>query len=114
MTELVRATDSIEFNDVDLTDTHSESFAASLSNTTSLGTFSLDAVSESASTEPGSVAWHYNLTNSAAQYLRGDEAVNESYPPKITDEAGATATQSVTITIQGTNDGVTITSGAQA
>ena len=32
----------------------------------------------------------------------------------MTDEAGGGGTQDVAITIQGTNDGVTITSGAQA
>ena len=61
------------FNDVDLTDTHTAAFVAAVGNTTALGTFELDSVSETA-TEPGSVGWSYTLTNSAAQYLGADES----------------------------------------
>ncbi len=71
-------------------------------------------MSEDAGTEPGSVGWTYTLNNAAAQYLGANDSVTEVYTVTVTDEAGASATQDVTITIQGTNDGVTITSGVQA
>ena len=114
LTDSLSATGTVAFNDVDLTDTHTAGFVQSAGATT-LGTFALDAsVSENATTAAGTVGWSYTLTNSAAQYLGADESVTETYTVTVTDETGAFITQNVTITIQGTNDGVTITSGAQA
>src|SRR5205823_988485 len=81
---------------------------------TRVGVFALGSVSESATTEPGSVGWTYTLTNAAAQYLAAGESVTESYTVKIDDQHGSTATQTVTVTITGTNDDVTITSSAQS
>ena len=71
-------------------------------------------MSEDAGTEPGSVGWTYTLNNAAAQYLGANDSVTETYTVTVTDEAGASNTQDVVITIRGTNDGVTITSAAQA
>src|SRR6185295_17872505 len=63
------ATGTISFSDVDLSDGHTATFAAAAGNTTALGTFSLDPVSEAANAANGSVGWHYTLNNAAAQYL---------------------------------------------
>ncbi|WP_311985922.1 VCBS domain-containing protein [Bradyrhizobium canariense] len=104
----------MSFNDADLSDTHSASFAAASSNTTSLGTFSLDPVNEAANAASGAVQWHYNLNNAAAQYLAAGKTVAESFVVTINDGHGSTATQTVTVTITGTNDIVSITSGVQS
>ena len=53
------------FTDADLTDTHTASADADLNNTTSLGTFYIDPVSEAADAANGSVTWHYDLNNDA-------------------------------------------------
>ncbi|MCK1473586.1 VCBS domain-containing protein, partial [Bradyrhizobium sp. 197] len=105
---------TISFSDVDLSDAHTASFAAAASNTTTLGTFSLDPVSEAANAANGSVQWHYTLNNAAAQYLAQGQSVTESFVVTINDAHGSTATQAVTVTIIGTNDAVSITSGAQS
>ncbi len=107
------AAGTVAFNDIDVADVHTAAFAQTAGSTT-LGAFALAAVSEDAGTEPGSVGWTYTLNNAAAQYLGANDSVTEVYTVTVTDEAGASATQDVTITIQGTNDGVTITSGVQA
>ncbi|MFK4564756.1 Ig-like domain-containing protein [Bradyrhizobium ottawaense] len=108
------AAGTISFNDADLSDTHSASFAAASSNTTSLGTFSLDPVNEAANAANGAVQWHYNLNNAAAQYLAAGQSVTESFVVTVNDGHGSTATQTVTVTITGTNDIVSITSGVQS
>ncbi|MCK1602652.1 VCBS domain-containing protein [Bradyrhizobium sp. 166] len=108
------AAGTISFNDADLNDTHSASFAAASSNTTSLGTFSLDPVNEAPNAANGAVQWHYNLNNAAAQYLAAGQTVAESFVVTINDGHGSTATQTVTVTITGTNDIVSITSGVQS
>ncbi|MGY3411935.1 VCBS repeat-containing protein [Bradyrhizobium sp. GM5.1] len=105
---------SISFNDVDLSDGHTATFVAGAGNTTALGTFSLDPVSEAAAAANGSVQWHYALNNAAAQYLAEGQSVTESFVVTINDGHGSTATQTVTVTITGTNDIVSITSGVQS
>ena len=109
-TDSLSAAGTVAFNDIDLTDTHTAGFVQS-AGATPLGVFALGSVSELATTEPGSVGWSYNLTNSAAQYLGADESVSETYTVTVTDEAGAFNTQAVVITIQGTNDRPLITAG---
>ncbi|MHC4055236.1 VCBS domain-containing protein [Bradyrhizobium sp. 25ACV] len=108
------AAGTISFNDADLGDTHSASFAAASSNTTSLGAFSLDPVNEMANAANGSVQWHYNLNNAAAQYLAAGQTITESFVVTINDGHGSTATQTVTVTITGTNDSATVSSDAKS
>ncbi|MCK1727677.1 VCBS domain-containing protein [Bradyrhizobium sp. 142] len=108
------AAGTISFSDVDLSDTHSASFAAAASNATTLGIFSLDPVSEAANAANGSVQWHYTLNNAAAQYLAQGQSVTESFVVTVNDGHGSTATQTVTVTITGTNDAATVSSEAKA
>ncbi|WP_439409100.1 VCBS domain-containing protein [Bradyrhizobium sp. DASA03076] len=108
------AAGTISFNDADLSDTHSASFAAASSNTTSLGTFSLDPVNEAANAANGAVQWHYSLNNAAAQYLAAGQIVTENFVVTINDGHGSTATQTVTVTITGTNDAATVSSEAKS
>jgi VCBS repeat-containing protein len=97
---------SITFNDVDLSDTHTASAAANAANTTSLGTFSIDAtVNEAANAATGSLGWSYAVDNSAAQYLAVGESVTEKYDVTFNDAHGSIVTETVTVTITGSNDG---------
>ena len=59
-------------------------------NTTSLGTFSLDPVSEAANAATGSVGWSYALNNAAAQYLAAGQSVTETYTVTVNDGHGST------------------------
>ncbi|QXH59761.1 VCBS domain-containing protein [Pseudomonas azerbaijanorientalis] len=108
-TDSLTASGTIVFNDVDLSDTHTATFAPAAGNATDLGTFVLSPVSEAANAANGSVQWTYNLSNGAAQYLAQGQTVTETYLVTISDGHGSTVTQNVTITITGTNDGPTVT-----
>ncbi|ABZ78461.1 putative outer membrane adhesin like protein [Shewanella halifaxensis HAW-EB4] len=58
--------------------------------------------------------WIYNLNDSAlVNALASGEQHEESFTVTVTDEFGATATQEVTVTVNGTNDIPFITSNAQ-
>ena len=97
---------TIAFNDVDLSDTHTASATANPANTTSLGTFSIDAsVTEAANAANGSLGWSYAVDNSAAQYLAVGESVVEKYDVSFNDAHGSLVTETVTVTITGANDG---------
>ncbi|MBR1257192.1 VCBS domain-containing protein, partial [Bradyrhizobium sp. AUGA SZCCT0240] len=110
----LNASGTISFTDVDLSDGHTASFVAAPANATSLGTFALGAVSEAANAANGSVGWSYALNNSASQYLADGQSVSETYTVTVNDGRGSTTTQNVVITITGSNDVVSVTSGVQS
>jgi VCBS repeat-containing protein len=94
---------NISFSDVETTDTHTASFAATGSGY--VGIFSLDPLSESGGT--GSVAWHYSVSNADIQFLAQGQTLVQTYAVSIADNHGATTIQDVTIAIDGTNDAPT-------
>ncbi|MGA3800445.1 VCBS domain-containing protein, partial [Pseudomonas fluorescens] len=108
-TDSLTASGTITFNDIDLSDTHTATFAPAAGNSTYLGTFELSAVSEAANAANGSVQWTYNLSNAAAQYLAQGQTVTETYLVTINDGHGSSVAQNVTVTITGTNDAPTVT-----
>src|SRR5438132_1087750 len=101
-------TGSITFNDVDLIDSHSTSVTADAGNTLG-GTLTMGAVSESATTEPGTVGWTYSVADNATDYLAAGQTATEKFTVTIDDGQGGTVDQTVTITVTGTNEAPTIT-----
>ena len=69
----------------------------------------MGAVSESATTEPGTVGWTYQVANSATQYLAVGQTATEQFTVTVNDGHGGTVSQVVTVTVTGTNDAPTIT-----
>jgi len=112
--DALSASGTVAFTDVDLQDSHTASFAADASNTTHFGTFALGAASELANAANGSVGWSYTIDNAAAQKLAAGETATEKFVVTVSDGHGGTAQQTVTVTIAGTNDAPTISSGVQA
>jgi T1SS-143 domain-containing protein len=79
----------------------------SISGASAYGTMSIDNASGK---------WTYRLADADAdtQALRQGQTVTETFAATVTDEFGASDTQTVTITIQGTNDAPVITGGVAA
>ncbi len=100
-------TGTLTFLDVDLTDTHTASVATDPTNTLG-GTLTMGTVSESATTDTGTVGWTYSVPNTAAQYLAAGQTVTERFTVTVNDGKGGTVDQVVTITITGTNDSPTV------
>ncbi|WP_221762991.1 VCBS domain-containing protein [Chlorobium phaeovibrioides] len=113
-------TGSIAFSDVDLSDRPSVSKAlkslkwesASGSNFTDtmaigryntlVGAFSIAAAS--GNLNGGSVGWEYSMQESTLDFLAAGETVTVVYTVRVADDKGGSASQDVTITINGTND----------
>ncbi|AQS38240.1 VCBS repeat-containing protein [Shewanella psychrophila] len=60
--------------------------------------------------DPVTGEWTYSLDNSLADSLAEGDAVQDIFIVTVTDELGATSTQQITITVNGTNDSPIITS----
>ncbi|MHB8271396.1 VCBS domain-containing protein [Bradyrhizobium sp.] len=97
------ANGTISFADVETADTHTASFAPQDSGY--FGTFSLDPVTEASGS--GSLGWHFTVDNSAIQSLALGQTAIQTYTVSVTDDHGVSATQDVTIAINGTNDAPT-------
>ncbi len=122
----IAADGTITFQDIDLIDTHSAIFVPASStsnaplpgfvdNTTYIGTFALNEVSEdnTDTNNIGSVDWTFTLDDSdpVLQSLAEGETITQVYTVTVSDgHTGGTVTQDVTVTITGTNDGPTIES----
>ncbi|WP_439150766.1 VCBS domain-containing protein, partial [Sulfitobacter sp.] len=89
------ASGTLTSSDVDTGATAAWTIAADATNTTVLGTMSIDATTGE---------WIYALDQSAADYLTEGASATETFTATVTDDQNATATQSVTVTITGTND----------
>ena len=119
---------TLAIQDVDLTDTHAATWSFKSSSVSSslpgfgagahIGTFSIDAVSESATdTDNGAtLGWHFTLDNSdpMLQSLAEGQTITQVYTVTFDDQHGGTVSKDVTVTITGTNDAPTITSDADA
>src|SRR5690606_3480088 len=66
------------------------------------------AVSATGAEAPGSTSWAYNVTGANLDFLGAGETITLTYTITVEDSAGVQATDDVTITITGTNDGPVI------
>ena len=63
------------------------------------GTLVMGAVSESATTEPGTVGWTYTVADDATDYLAAGQTATEKFTVTVDDGHGGTVDQMVTITV---------------
>ena len=72
------------------------------------------AASHSTTDGTGTIGWHYDLADSAIDFLGANDVVTLTYTVQVDDGNGGIKTQDVTITVHGTEDAPVITSGPQA
>ncbi len=112
---------TIDFADVDLTDTHTLSTFLQLStdserygNVPPRGTFTPVITNASTGDGAGQVTWTYQVNDGAVDDLAVGQSLTQVYRVSVTDENGARTAQTVTITINGTNDVPTITAAVDS
>jgi VCBS repeat-containing protein len=103
------ASGTVDFSDVNLTDSHTVSVAAAAAGY--LGTLSASVTNPSTGDGAGQVAWDFAVSDGAIEHLGTGETLTQSYALTLDDGHGGTATQQVTITLTGSNDAPTITAG---
>jgi VCBS repeat-containing protein len=85
----------VAFDDVDLSDLHSASATAQSAGY--LGTLILDPVNQ----DDNSISWHFDVSDADLDGLQAGEHVTQTYTVTVSDGHGGTATQDVTITLDG-------------
>jgi VCBS repeat-containing protein len=99
---------TLSFNDVDNGDTHT--FSAALDSVSGDITISaaLQTALESAMSADNN-SWDFSLDNSLVQGLGAGEKITVTYKVTVADNHGGSDTETVTVTINGTNDQPTLT-----
>src|SRR5258706_235305 len=100
-------TGTITFADVDKIDTHSVSAVADAGNTLG-GTLTPVVTTDATGGVAGTVTWTYTVADNATDYLAVGQTATEKFTVTVSDGHGGTASQLVTITINGTNEAPTI------
>src|SRR6185295_13637793 len=118
----------VTFTDVDLSDTAASSIAGTVVTPTLANgyvltageqaaltaAFTIDVATHSSVDGSGTVGWHYNVADSALDFLGATDQVVLTFTVRVDDHNGGTAQQDVTITVHGTEDVPEITSSTQA
>jgi len=104
---------SITFTDVDLGDTHSAAVTSvsttgdtnGIATATLAGFLTLGAVTASSAGSTGAVDWSFAAADDLFAYLGAGESLELAYTVAVDDNAGGTDNETVTVTINGRNDG---------
>ena len=104
---VMTADGTIDFGDVDLADAHIT--AVTPGGSGYLGTFDAIVNNDFTGDGVGQVTWLFAANNELRQRLGDNQQLVQTYTVEIDDGHGGTATQLVTITINGTNDAAVIT-----
>lgn len=89
---------AVTFTDADTLDTHTATVVPK--GIGYLGTFTIGAVNQSAD----SIVWNFSVPDAVLNSLGAGQTLTQNYDVTVNDGHGGTATQTVTITIIGTND----------
>ena len=100
------AVGTIDFGDVDLNDAHVTSVTPGGAGY--LGTFTASVTNASTGDGVGQVTWQFAANNALLQFLNDNQVLVQTYTVGIADGHGGTASQLVTVTINGTNDAAVI------
>jgi VCBS repeat-containing protein len=107
-------TGTLSFTDVDVNDTHSVSASyngdASWSSGGSLSPAQVTALTSGFTADSDS--WDYSLANAAVDFLAQGETITLSFDVTVSDNHGGSDTKTVTLTVTGTNDVVSVTSAS--
>lgn len=102
---VLKTSGALAFSDVDLSDTHIVSVAA---QSGALGTLTATLTADTTGTGTGgSISWNYQVTEGAAESLGAFETHVDTFLVTVDDQHGGTSTQTVTVTIIGTQPLVT-------
>ncbi len=127
-TETHHQSGAVTFTDVDLSDLEASSIAntqvsatlahgyalTSAQHDALVNAFTIGAATHSTTDGTGAIAWHYDLADSAIDFLGAHDVVTLTYTVQVDDGNGGIKTQDVVVTVQGTEDKPVITSGAQS
>ncbi|SMR77746.1 VCBS repeat-containing protein [Marinobacterium sediminicola] len=109
---------TVEFADLDTTDLIDITFVSNEDIDWSGGTLDTDLAAAlvaglsipttSSAAAPGTIAWSYSVTDANLDFLAKGETITFSYTFTLTDEQGVESTDTLRVTLTGTNDAPTL------
>ena len=103
------ASGSLSVSDANLAAVHTVSVTPQLGD---LGTLTATISHDTTGTGTGQVVWNYQVSEAIAAQLAAGQTKTDTFAVTLLDGYGNTATQSVTVTITGTNESPVITVGS--
>src|SRR5204863_3098192 len=79
-----------------------------------LAFFHIDSVTKAAGSTVGTIDWTFSPPDLAFDYLAAGQTVTLTYTVQVNDHAGGSSTQTVAVTVTGTNDVPVFISGPQS
>ena len=127
-TDIHHSSGTVTFQDVDLSDGETSSstlkqLSATLANSYTLtsaqhdalvNAFTVDAATHSSVTGNGIINWHYDIADSAIDFLGASDQVVLTYTVRSTTAMAAPSSQDVTVTVHGAEDKPTIVATSDA
>ncbi|MGJ8682673.1 VCBS domain-containing protein, partial [Paraglaciecola sp.] len=107
----VTVSGTIAFEDIPSGQTYTVTNAPLTPN--SVGLFQPSISNQTTTDTVGELTWTFTVANSAINALGADDVITQDYDVTITDNNGDATTQTITVLIQGTNDGPAITAQAR-
>ena len=109
--DLISLNGDIAFHDDDVGDTHTYLNSPLIDGGTGyLGVFSFGEVNPTDANGDGLARWTFDVSDADIDFLREGEVITQTYNISIEDANGLIVSQTVTITITGTNDAPVIQS----
>jgi serralysin len=101
-TTVLTSTNTLAFTDIDLADAHSARAVGQGADY--LGDMTASITTSAEGTGSGTVTWEFTVNDSLLDSLAPGETLTQRYDVTVDDNNGGASTQTVTITLTGTND----------
>jgi VCBS repeat-containing protein len=108
--DLLTTSGTLDFDDLDLEDTHTTSVSFTPDEDGYLGTFDASISTSATGAGEGEISWSFEVNDALLDSMGAYDSIVQTYTVTVTDNTGLSDTQEVKILIQGTNDAPEVSS----
>ena len=108
--DVLSTSGTLDFDDLDLSDTHGVSVSFVPDDDGYIGTFDALITTSATGAGEGELTWSFDVNDALLDPMGAYDTIMQTYTVTVTDNTGLTDTQDIRILIQGTNDAPEVTS----
>ena len=108
--DLLTTSGTLDFDDLDLEDTHTTTVSFTPDEDGYLGTFDASISTSATGAGEGEITWGFEVNDALLDSMGAYDSIVQTYTVTVTDNTGLSDTQEVKILIQGTNDAPEVSS----